>query len=202
MKTHSDREKNKMRTILIFLVASLFILSSAFAVGGKPRKYSSYDTSGFYYSDISIYMNDGSIIIIHQGLDDIELEITEDFELFINDRRIKTDDDQKEILRRFYFQMEAVVKYSKEIGLAGAEIGAKGARIGLKAAAGGLRLIVDGREIEILESDLEPETEQLEAEAERLEEKAEILEEMAQELESTFDDMVDEIPELRELDWF
>jgi hypothetical protein len=202
MKTHSDREKNKMRTILIILMALIFIFSSAFAVGGKPRKYTSYDAGGCYYNDISIDMDDGSIIIIHQGLDDDELEITEDFELFVNDRRIKTDDDQKEILRRFYFQMEAIVKYSEEIGLAGAEIGAQGARIGLKAAAGALRLIVDGHEIEILESDLERETERIEAEAERLEEKAEILEEMAGELESTFDEMVDEIPELRELDWF
>ncbi|MEW5924217.1 MAG: hypothetical protein AB1746_09535 [Candidatus Zixiibacteriota bacterium] len=195
-----------MRYFALTLFLMIFLFGSAMGYDEHKSKYSkikddcvTYDYHS--YGSYEVDVEDGTVIITLNDRDADVVEITEDYELFINGDRIKTNDEQKKLLGKFHAKTLVLVEQSKVIGLEGAKIGAKGAGLGLKALGGVFRLLDDEYDTKDLERDLEREAAKLEADAEELELQAEEIEDMADELEEIADDLARSIPELDDLDW-
>jgi len=191
-----------MRRIIIFLALALFTFS---LVSAAPPKCDQDSKSHWYHhsdDNISMDFEDGSLIITNRGRDRGKVEITEDYDLFVNGRKVKTDKEQRKLLREYYQGVQVLVDHAVDIGLEGAKIGAHGAEIGMAAIAGLFRLLSDDYDTDDYERDMERRADKLEIKAEKLEELAEDLEEEAGELEELADELNDEIPELRRLAWF
>lgn len=191
-----------MRSAIIILLISLLTFSCVYAVGGKCRKHSISDEHQGTLDNVSIDLDDGTVIITNEGWHRATVEITEDYELYVNGRFVETDREQEELIKEYYDQVVQIVEHAKEIGYEGAKIGLRGARIGFRAVRGVFRLLLTDYDDEDLERELERDAEVLEARAEELEERAEVLEDLADELEEMQEELADEIPELRKLDWF
>ena len=148
--------------------------------------------------------DDGSIIVTHKerGEPRSTVEITDSYELYIDDERISLDADQQDLVRDFHVRSVEIVDFAKVIGWEGAKIGIDGAKLGAKAVGCLFKLLLPGYDTDDFEDEIEYEAEKIEAKAERLEEKAEVIEDMADELEDLARDMRHDIPELRRLRWF
>jgi Skp family chaperone for outer membrane proteins len=191
----------KMKRSYAFLLAVLLLFFFAGAVNAC-EKYSIFHDHNCILDDVSIDIDDGSVILINRDRDGDEVEITEDYKLYINGRQIKTTEEQKELLAEYHKLVLEITDCSKKIGLEGAKIGIRGARLGLKAIACVFKLLRSDYDSDDLEREIEAEADKLEAKAEKLEIKAEKIEEMAEDLEDLHEDLIGEIPELAELDWY
>lgn len=148
--------------------------------------------------DVDFNIKDGSIIMTQHGRHRSKMEITRDYELYLDGELIETTPDQQKLVKEYYDTSMDLVDEAKEIGIEGAKIGLAGAGIGLKALGGVFKAIFTDYEFEDLEDELDEQSEKLEDRASELEERAEVIEELADDLEETFDDMVHDIPELHE----
>ena len=151
-----------MRKIFVLSLLLCFITSSLFAVDYKKKKKHHHDFNILDNVEIDI---DGSSLILTDKESADYVEITEDHQLYVNGDFVKTNDDQEELIGRYYDMYFEIIDYAKRIGLEGAKIGVEGAAIGVKAVAGVFKLLQDDYDSEDLE-------EELEEEAEKLEEKA------------------------------
>ena len=154
-------------------------------------------------SHLEIDLEDGTLVITHEDRRDYStVEITEEYELSVDGRHIKTDKDQKKLLGEYY---ELVVGFEDaiiDIGKEGARIGISGAVLGLKAVGGVFKLLSPHYDSDDLERDLEREAEKIEEKAEKLERQAEQIEHMVDELDAIARELTREIPELDDLGWF
>lgn len=199
--------RTSVTRLLIIGLAFLFV-GSAFA-GSRSRVRDRGHVRGHLswhdeHSDrISIDMKHGSVMIKLRGRRETStVEITRDYELYIDDELIKTDKEQTKLLKEYHSQLGDIHDQAKKIGWEGARIGAEGAKIGLLAGLGVLKMLFTDYSEDDLEYDVELATEKIEARAEELEEKAEQIEDMVDDLDDITDDLRDAIPELAELDWF
>lgn len=192
-----------MRTLLILIILSAFTFSTASAVGDKccDKHFFKIGEDGFL-EDVDIDFDDGSIIFTHKGRDRDRVEITDEYELYINDKLIVTNAEQKKLLREYHEITIEIIEYAKKIGIEGAKIGVQGAAIGLMAVGGVFKALMTSYEFEDLEDDLEDKADELEERAEELEDEAEELEDLADDLADVHSDLRRETPELRRLDWF
>jgi len=154
------------------------------------------------YEDVDISIDAGSITLTCKYDNSEFLEITDDYDLFLNGEKIFLDSDQQELVAEYYDILSSIIEYAKAIGFDGARIGVAGAKIGLKALAGVMKVLFTEYESAELEGDLEIEGKQLEEMARDLEDKAEDLEHLARALEKTHERMRSEIPQLGNLEWF
>ncbi|UCD17274.1 MAG: DUF2884 family protein [Candidatus Zixiibacteriota bacterium] len=191
-----------MKKLAIVLFISVLAFASAGAEGGKCQNYALSHHHIDHWDDVDLRFDGGTIVMIHNGYPRSRIEITEDYELYINGDHIRLNDEQQELVKEYYLHCTEIVEYAREIGIEGAKIGFDGAKIGLKAVGGILRMLLTDYDEDDLERDLEIDTEHLEARAEALEDWAEEIEEMAEDMEELAEEMTDEIPELEELDWF
>ncbi len=189
-----------MKRSYTFLLAVLLLLFFAGTVNAW-EKHSIFHNS-CVMDNVSIDIDDGSVLLISHDHDGNEVEITGDYELYINGRHIKTTEEQKELLAEYHKLVLEITDCSKKIGLEGAKIGVKGAKLGLKAIACVFKLLRSDYDSDDLEREIEAEADKLEAKAKVLEIKAEKIEDMAEDLEDLHEDLADEIPELARLDWF
>jgi len=154
-------------------------------------------------SHLEIDLEDGTLVITYEDRRDYStVEITEEYELYIDGQHIKTDKDQKKLLREYY---ELVVRFEDaiiDIGKEGARIGISGAALGLKAVGGVFRLLSPHYDSDDLERDLEREAEKIEKKAEKLERQAEKIEDMVDELDDIAWELTRQITELDDLGWF
>ena len=183
---------------LAVLLAASFIVQDAHA--GKNCKRYNRHINGI--EDIDFDVEDGSLFIESEEYEDEYVEITEDYKLYVNGRRVKLDGDHQKLVEEYYEQFFEITDYAKKIGLEGAKIGVHGAKIGLLAMAGVCKLMLENYDSDDLERDLEREARKLEIKAEKLEKKAELIEDMADNLEYLHEEMRDEIPALGNLGWF
>ena len=156
----------------------------------------------FQSEDVEFRVDDGSIIFESKEFDDESVEITRDYKLIVNGKRVKTTDEEDELIEDFYDLTFKVIHDAKKLGIEGAKIGLAGAHIGLKAVSGVFKMIFTEYDSDDLEEEMEAEAEKVEKKAEKLEKRAERLEEHVEELEEIHDEMVEKIPELRRLEWF
>jgi len=193
--------ENAMKKIAIvpFLI---LLVSISFAADGKWSDCKAHIHDAGFMEDVTINFEDDALVISYQDDPDERVEITGDYELYINDEHIKTNSHQKELLRRYYKGMVKLVQEAERIGIQGAVLGIKGAEIGVVAATKALKVIFTDYDSDEMEVELERETEKLERKAEKLESRAEELEERAEDLEQMHVELKDNIDELRNLDWF
>jgi len=183
----------KYAVLFIVLLFSLTAFLQAADENDFKRKYMSC------IKDADLNIEDETITI-HD--DDYEIEITGDYELYLNGKYVETNDDQKELIKEYHEMIFEIIDRAKIIGKQGAKLGIDGAKIGLKAIVGVFKLMRDDYDAEDLEEELEIKADELEEKAEELEKEAEKLEYLADNLEELHEELKDEIPELEELDSF
>ena len=192
-----------MKVIAVYVLAGLLIFAGASSADCDYYVHGVSVHNGGAFEDMSFDLEDGSIIMTRTVGRRVEtVEITEDYELYINGDYVKLDADQQKLVQEFYDRGMEIVEYAKELGWEGARIGVSGAKLGLKAVGNVFRLLFTGYDTDDFEREMERAAAKIEARAERLEEKAEKVEDMVEELEDISWAMDREIPELRELDWF
>jgi hypothetical protein len=163
----------------------------------------SFGFNNLRLDDIKVRFHDNTVQIRPNQASTLDvIEITDEYDLYINHRYVKTDAEQDKLLKEFHYIASRMGREAKKIALEGAKIGVCGAGVGLKAVARVAKLILPTYGTEDLERDMEREAERLEIRAERLEVKAECLEDKADRLDDIREVLSDEIPELEELDWF
>lgn len=193
-------------TRLLIIGLAFLLVGSAFAGSRSRGRHRNCDHISWYHESsdhTSIDMKHGSVMIKHRDRRETStVEITRDYELYINDDLVKTDEEQTKLLKEYYGQLSDIHDQAKEIGWEGARIGAEGAKIGLLAGLGVLKMLFTDYSEDDLEYDVELAAEKIEARAEELEEKVEEIEDMVDDLDDITDDLRDAIPELAELDWF
>jgi len=191
--------------VLLTVFLAVGLVSSAFAGHHNDLNISVRGNHIFEYDDNTWFdLEDGSVIITHKerGEPRSTVEITDAYELYIDDERINLDPDQQALVKEFHVQSVEIVDFAKVIGLEGAKIGVEGAKLGAKAVGSLFKLLLPGYDTDDYENEIEHEAEKIEAKAEILEDKAEVIEEMVDELDDLARDMRSEIPELRKLRWF
>jgi hypothetical protein len=191
-----------MRRLFLSVLVITMVISSVYGSDRKQKKVNLFRSRIDCLDNVDISIDDGSVIIYPEDDDDEYVEITEEYKLYINDRRIKTNTRERELLADYHSQVYEIVDEAKRIGWKGAQVGVSGAKLGVKAVVGVFKLILPGYGSDDLERDLEREAAKIEAKAERLEEEAEEIEELADELEDMHYELKRQIHELRRLGWF
>jgi hypothetical protein len=195
------------KRVLVLLTALLIVGLVDSACAGSHYK-SNVTLRGnhiFEFDDQTWFdFDDGSVIITHKerGEPRSTVEITDSYELYIDDERISLTPEQKDLVREFHGQSVEIVDFAKVLGLEGAKIGIDGAKLGAKAVGCLFKLLLPGYDTDDFENEIEHEADKIEAKAERLEEKAEVIEDMVDDLDDLARDMRHDIPELRKLRWF
>ena len=208
-----------MKTLLSGIMAALLLTASAGDLQAqtrikrvehidhrfRPAVYVSHEDHGdFWDEDTSFDIDDGTIIITHEyfrGEIDV-VEITDDYQLIINDEAVELTPDQKEMVKEFHVRSMEVVDMAKQLGWKGAKIGVEGAKLGLRAVACLFKLMLPDYDTDDYEEEIEREAESIEDQAELLEEDAEEIESMIDDLRELAYDMRDKIPAVDDLGWF
>lgn len=201
-----------MKRFAIFLFAFFFAFSSVFAKKYKSDRKASTSNNSYTYivndhrivefDDINIDIDDGSIIMTEEGTEENKVEITEEYELFVNDQEVKLTPAQKEMTEDFHTMVMDIVYEGKKIGWEGAKIGIRGAKLGMKAIGRLMKMVFTSYDEDDFERDMERDADEIEAQASKLEDRAKIIERMADDLEYVTEDLFDNVPELRRLEWF
>lgn len=193
-----------MKIAVIGLLAAFLMIV---AVPAQAHRHSThYQISTGHHSSIDgseLEISDDELIFTPADHDeDGEVRITEKHELYVNDKLIRLDSRQQEMVGEYYEQMMVLMESAKKIGLEGAKVGVQGAALGMKAVGSVFRLLSPDYDTDDLEREMEREAAKIEAKANRLEDAADEIEEQAEELEDLHYEMIDEIPELDDLGWF
>jgi DNA repair exonuclease SbcCD ATPase subunit len=146
---------------------------------------------------------DNDVIVFTCEYDhDLWVEITPDYDLYVNGERIQLNRRQQQMVTEYYDNFMEIIEQAKVIGKEGAKIGMEGAKIGLAAAGAALKMLACDYDSDDLEEEISDDVEELEERAEELEEMAEELEDRADEFEDLHYSMKREIRALDKLDWF
>jgi len=191
-----------MRRVVVLFIGLLLLYSAAFAANVDACRFRM--NNGLNCIDnVSIQYRHGTVFITPEyDNEDGEVEITRDYELYVNGRRIRLNKEQEELAADYHETVRSIYKEAVNIGWEGAKIGAEGTALGIKAVVGVFRLLSPDYDEDDLERDLEREAEKLEEKAEDLEEVAEEIEDMTDDLKYAHRKMRGEIKELRQLRWF
>ncbi len=119
----------KKKLSLIPLALALMI----FTAGADAHSVCRHDDD-WTFDHKSIDLEDGTLVIENEDEGWI-VEITEDYKLYVNGERVRTDRQQKKLLRRYYRDYEDIEEFVEEIAEEGAKIGLAGARLGVSAVA-------------------------------------------------------------------
>ncbi len=179
------------------LIALALIVSVMFSVGAESHG-SRYDDDWNFRAK-SIDFEDGTLVIEHE---DWIVEITKDCELYIDGRKVRTNRQQKKLLRRYYRDYEDIEELAAEIVKEGAKIGLAGAKLGVSAVACAAKLLLEDYDCDDMEDEIEIKSDDLEKMARKLEKKAEKIEDKADDLKRTHKKLRRSIPELGDLEDF
>jgi hypothetical protein len=180
----------------VAIITALIFSISVFAYDGKKHKRNQY---GFHnYENINVDMEDNTLIITSNEDDEIVMEITEDYDLYLNGKEINLNAHQQELVKRYYHQWADIIDMAVVVGKKGAKIGIQGAKLGVKAVANLFKLIRSDYDTEDYEAEIEAAAEKIEAKAEKLEIEAEVIEELAEELNEIQDELEAEIEAVAE----
>jgi len=186
-------------SFFVFLIG-LFVFTSPSQAVDNDHDFTFFDNQVYSSDNINIDLEGGSVIVVNREKHD-EVEITGDYELYVNDEYIETDPQQKQLLQEFHTQVMDIKDEAIEVGIEGAKIGLEGAKVGLQAIGGVVKMIFTEYDDDDLDRDLERKTEIIEAKAELLEDRAEDIEDMADDLEDMLYDLEEQIPAIKALDW-
>ncbi len=181
-----------MKIIVILLVSLAFCAGSVLADSPDVKSYKMRTGKSHLLNNCEIDIDDGSLIVEKRGRRGVRMEITEDYELFVDNQLIETSDEQQKLVRETYDGSMKLLERAKEIGLEGASIGLEGAKLGMKAVGGVFKMMFTAYDHENLEEDMEHA-------AEKLEKRADKLEIIVEDIEFAFDQLIDKTPELEPL---
>ena len=153
-----------MKVVKALLVAVLLTVMAAGPAPAGDLHFGTMDGKMWEIDDISIGIDDGTVFLEHE-YEDEWIEITEDYELFVNGDRVKTDEEQQEMVVEFYDGVIEIKDMAIDVGIEGARIGLAGAGIGLKAVGGVFKMIFTDYDEDDLDRDLERAASKLEAKA-------------------------------------
>jgi len=192
-----------MKTTVTVLLAGLFVLAAAGHAAAFDERRHQSDHQSNQVSDPSFDIDDdGTLCLEHQAGRIDRIKITSDYVLYINGRRIKTDDEADRLLEEYYNQAVQMIAAAEKLGLKAGVIGLRGGELGLNAVGGLARAFLTEYELDDLERDLEREADKLEEAAAGLEDEAADVEDAADELQEIAEDLSYEVPELRKMRWF
>lgn len=185
-----------------FIGLGLLLLALALSVSADDshtRTFKMRTSKAYLLNQCDVEFEEGKLTLEKRGRHGLTMEITEEYELFVDGRQIELDENQQRLVKDTYDQTSKLVKHAKLIGLEGARIGLDGAYLGVKAVGKVFKMMFSSYDEDDLEREIEAEAEEIERRADRLEYKAEKIEALVIELEETFDDLVDQTPELAAL---
>ncbi len=182
------------------LIALALVLTMIFTAGADAHRVCRHDDD-WTFDHKSIDFEDGTLVIEHEDEDWI-VEITEDYKLYVNGERVRTDRQQKKLLRSYYRDYEDIEEFAREIAKEGALVGLAGVKLGAGAVVCVAKLLLDDYDSDDMEDEIEINTEDLEKMAENLEKMADRIEDMADDLEKTHKKLRRSIPELGDLEDF
>ncbi|MBN1406223.1 MAG: DUF2884 family protein [Calditrichaceae bacterium] len=188
-----------MRVYLLSFIILSVIATSIYGVDYKKKKDHEHNFS--VLDNVEIDIEDDSIILMDKDCRD-EVEITGEYDLYVNGKEIELNNDQRKLVKEYYEMYFEIIDYAKRIGLEGARLGVEGAAIGVKAVAGVFKMLSADYDSEDLEAELEEKAEELEKKAEVLEDRAEDIEAMAEELEDLHFALAEKIEALGDLEMF
>lgn len=188
-----------MRRITAVVAVLLLVISAAPVPGAQARLVRSHEYRSLADKDIDF---EDDLLVIESEEEDWIVEITGGYELYIDGERIRTDREQRALLRRYYRQAEQIEELAHEIARDGASIGVEGAKVGVRAIANVARLLLEEYDTDDLDDDIEVDTKQIERMAKRIERKADRLESMVDDLDSLHRKLRRAVPELDELRGF
>ena len=124
-------------SIISFVVLALFTVASAHSENHYERHYDRCSDHNWVWNDhdVSIDYDDGVLVMDFKDRDAL-VEITPEYRLFVNDKRVDLDDHQQELVRDFYDLSQQIIDDAVAIGAEGAKIGVHGAAIGLQSLSG------------------------------------------------------------------
>ncbi len=181
------------------LIALALVLCVAFTAGAQAHRNCRYDKDGTFRNK-SIDFEDGTLTIEHEDEDWI-VEITDEYDLYVNGERVRVDREQKKLLRRYYRDYEDIEEMAGEIGADAAKIGVAGAKMGVAAVACVAKIFLEDYDCDV-DIDIEIDEDEIEKMAEKLQKKAEKIEDKADDLEKTHRKLRKSIPELGDLEDF
>ena len=182
------------------LIALALCMTMVLTVGADAHRVCRHNDD-WTFNHKSIDFEDGTLVIEHEDEDWI-VEITEDYKLYVDGERVRTDNKQKKLLRSYYRDYEEIEEMAEEIAKEGAMIGLAGAKLGVNAVACVAKLLLEDYDSDDMEYEIEIETEDLEKMARKLEKSADKIEDMADDLEKTHKKLRKSIPELGDLEDF
>ena len=181
------------------LIALALVLTMTFTVGADARKVCRHDDDRTF-KHMTMDFEDGLLVIEHEDEDWI-VEITEEYKLYVDGELVKTDRQQKKLLRSYYRDYEEIEEMAEEIGRDAAKIGVAGAKIGVNAVACVAQLLLEDYDCDI-EIDFDIDEDEIEKLASKLEKKADKIEDLADDLEKTHKKLRNSISELEDLEDF
>jgi hypothetical protein len=180
-----------------FLSFSIIFAADDYSIRSEDQKFHFECWENF-----NIDVEGKTVVINHYGDNGSMVEITEDGELYIDRKKVKTDRQSRALLQDYNHMMRELIASAEKLGYDAVRIGGKGADLGLEAVSGILEVMCTDLEMDELEASLEKKAQKIEQAAEKLEARAEELEDQAEELEAVHDKLKNRIDELTQLEWF
>ena len=181
------------------LIALALTLTMVLSTGADAHRVCRHDDDRTF-NHKTMDFEDGTLVVEHEDEDWI-VEITEDYKLYVNGKRVKTDRKQSKLLRSYYRDYEEIEEMAEEIGRDAGQIGVAGAKLGANAVASVALLLLEDYDCDI-EIDFDIDEEEIEKMARKLEKKADKIEDVADDLEKTHKKLRKSIPELGDLEDF
>ena len=157
-----------MKIAIGFLLVFLPAFTAVQAEDSYTHRYGESKCFDSHLNNVSIDIEDGTLILTHHGRREGTVEITEDYELYVDGRHVKTNAEQRESLGEYREVVILIIERAAVLGLAGVEIGVEGGALALTAISGVLKVWFTDYEGDELERDLKREAKQIEAKAEKL----------------------------------
>ena len=113
-----------MRKAIVLMMAFVLAVSSLYGSDRKRRRNLRLFPHRIDCLDnVDIDIDDGSVIISPEYGDDEYVEITEEYKLYVNGRKVRTSTEEREMLAAYHEQVYDIVDEAKRIGWKGAKIG-------------------------------------------------------------------------------
>jgi len=185
-----------------FIPAIILLFSISVLAEEVPKKYKHKNFHIDCLQEAEVDIDNDVIVFTCEYDHDLWVEITPDYDLYVNGEHIELNRRQQRMVAEYYDNFMEIIDQAKVIGKEGAKIGMEGAKIGLAAAGAALKMLACDYDSDDLEEEISDDVEALEERAEELEEMAEELEERADEFEDLHYSMKREIRALNKLAWF
>ncbi|UCC45082.1 MAG: hypothetical protein JSU65_03955, partial [Candidatus Zixiibacteriota bacterium] len=172
-----------MRAFVICLLTGLLLFAGPLTSSAKDYRAHIVYEDDYCDGHTDFDFVDGSLIIEHDNRRFETVEITEDYELYVNGKHVETTEEQKLLLADFYHGVEELVDEAMLLGKDGVKVGLAGAKLGIGVLGKLFKMLFTSYDSDDLERDVEREAAKIEAKAAVLEERAEEIEDRADELD-------------------